>query len=248
MTIKKHIPNTLTLLNLLCGVIATIFAYNEYYMHAAVFFLSGVTFDFFDGFAARMLNVKSDVGKELDSLADCITSGLLPSMVMFTMMCSSLADINGDWVADWFPVSWAELASWTAFIIVMFSALRLAKFNLDTRQSESFIGLPTPACGLIVVFLPFLRGVDFMTDALNNYWVLLGITLLCSYLLVSEIHLFALKFKNFTWKDNREKWTLIAFSVLMIAVAGWKAFPVIILVYVAMSMIINSRKNVRDKK
>ena len=134
MTIKKHIPNTLTLLNLLCGVIATIFAYNEYYMHAAVFFLSGVTFDFFDGFAARMLNVKSDVGKELDSLADCITSGLLPSMVMFTMMSSSLADINGDWVADWFPVSWAELASWTAFIIVMFSALRLAKFNLGRLQ------------------------------------------------------------------------------------------------------------------
>ena len=210
------------------------------------FLLAGVTFDFFDGFAARMLNVRSDVGKELDSLADCITSGLLPSMVMFTMMSSSLAAINGDWVANWLPVSWAELASWAAFIIVMFSALRLAKFNLDTRQSESFIGLPTPACGLIVVFLPFLRGVDFMTEALNNYWVLLAITLVCSYLLVSEIRLFALKFKNFSWKDNKEKWTLIAFSSVMICIAGWKAFPAIIIVYVIMSVILNSRKNTAE--
>ena len=102
MQFKKYIPKTITLCNLFCGVVATIFAYNDYYYHAAAFFLLGITFDFFDGFAARMLHVKSDIGKELDSLADCITSGLLPSMVMFSMMRSALSPSLGtDWVADW---------------------------------------------------------------------------------------------------------------------------------------------------
>ncbi|MDD4820805.1 MAG: CDP-alcohol phosphatidyltransferase family protein [Flavobacteriales bacterium] len=239
MSIKKYIPNTITLCNLLCGVIATIFAYNGYYQHAAVFFLSGIVFDFFDGFAARMLHVKSDIGKELDSLADCITSGLLPSMVMYKMMQNSLSAWSTDWVVDWFPVSWAQIASSVAFLIVMFSALRLAIFNLDTRQTESFIGLPTPACGLVIVFLPFLTDMPYLNTALSEYWVLLIITVIFSLLLVSEIPLFALKFKTFGWKNNQNKWILIAFSALMIFMIGMKAFPFIIIFYLIQSVISN---------
>lgn len=243
MSIKKYIPNTITLCNLLCGVLATIFAYNGYYQHAAVFFLLGIVFDFFDGFTARMLHVKSDIGKELDSLADCITSGLLPSMVIYTMMQASLSSMSTDWVADWFPVSWAQIISSSAFLIVMFSALRLAIFNLDTRQTESFIGLPTPACGLVVVFLPFLRDIAFFSEALTNYWVLLALTIILSLLLVSQIPLFALKFKNFGWKGNQNKWILIAFSAVMIFLMNWKAFPFIIIFYLILSVISNKIAN-----
>lgn len=238
MQFKKYIPNTITLCNLFCGVVATIFAYNDYYYHAAAFFLLGITFDFFDGFAARMLHVKSDIGKELDSLADCITSGLLPSMVMFSMMRSALSPSLGtDWVADWMPVSMTDIVSASAFLIVLFSALRLAKFNLDTRQTDSFIGLPTPACGLIVVFLPFLRELPYLNGALTNYWVLLVVTVICSLLLVSEIHLFALKFKNFGWKGNARRWALILISAVLILTLGLKAFPLIIVIYLVMSLI-----------
>lgn len=242
MQIKKYIPNTITLCNLLCGVVATIFAYNGYYQHAAALFLLGVTFDFLDGFTARMLHVKSEIGKELDSFADCITSGLLPSMVMYTMMQAALSEWSTDWVADWLPVSWAQITSGAAFLIVLFSALRLAIFNLDIRQTESFIGLPTPACGLIVVFLPFLREMPYLNVALTNYWVLLVITVVLSLLLVSELPLFALKFKNFGWAGNQNKWILISVSAILIILLGWKAFPLIIIFYLILSFLALMKK------
>ena len=237
MSIKKHIPNFLTLCNLFCGVVATLFAYHEYYVQAGWIFLLGVTFDYFDGFAARMLHVKSDIGKELDSLADCITSGLLPSMVMFTMMKTALAGtFSAEPLSDAFPVSPLEIASAPAFLIVLFSALRLAKFNLDTRQTESFIGVPTPACALIVVFLPFLAQWGVLSSVLTNYWVLLAITVVLSLLLVCELPLFALKFKSFGWAGNQKRWGLIAVAALLIIVLGFRAFPLVIVIYLLLSL------------
>lgn len=246
MNIKQHIPNTITLCNLLCGVIATIFAYNELYLLTAIFFLSGVIFDFFDGFAARLLHVKSEMGKELDSLADVITSGLAPAMVMFSMMRGVLSAngcISNEVACSHFPVSWVDVLSGTAFLIVMFSALRLAKFNIDTRQTDSFIGMPTPANGLIIVFLPFLLTVPVIGTLLGNFYVLLGITVVCSLLLVAELPLFALKFKNFGWKKNEHRWILIILSVVLISLFQFKAFPFIIVTYLLMSWYLLKKKS-----
>ena len=238
MSIKKHIPNFLTLCNLFCGVVATLMAYHGHFVQAGCIFLLGITFDFFDGFAARMLHVKSDVGKELDSLADCVTSGLLPSMVMFTLMKTALAGKVSDVpVSEAFPVSPLEMVASAAFVIVLFSALRLAKFNLDTRQTDSFIGLPTPACGLIVVFLPFLiQSGGVFQAVLGNYFVLLALAVVLSLLLVSELPLFALKFKSFGWKGNEKRWVLIALAAVLVVTMRFRAFPLIIVIYLLMSL------------
>ena len=236
--IKRHIPNVLTLCNLSCGVAATMLAYNGHFVQAGWMFLAGITFDFFDGFAARMLHVKSDIGKELDSLADCVTSGLLPATVMYKMMQASLSGVfSAAPFSAAVPVSPLELASSPAVLIVLFSALRLAKFNLDARQTDSFIGLPTPACGLVVVFLPFLTQWGWAGAALSHYWVLLVLTVGLSLLLVSEIPLFALKFKSFGWRGNEKRWALIALAAVLVVTTGFRAFPVVIMVYLLMSLL-----------
>lgn len=235
---KRHIPNFLTLCNLSCGVAAVLLAYNGHFVPAAWMFLAGVAFDFFDGFAARMLHVKSDIGRELDSLADCITSGLLPAMVMYKLMQGALAGtFSSEVFSPSVPVSPLQLASAPALLIVLFSALRLAKFNLDTRQSESFIGLPTPACGLVVVFLPFFAQWGWGQSVLSCYGCLLGLTVALSLLLVSEVPLFALKFKTFGWRGNEKRWVLIAVAALGVLTLGFRAFPVIVAVYVLMSLL-----------
>lgn len=237
MQIKRHIPNFLTLCNLTCGVVAVALAYNGYFLQAGWMFLAGITFDFFDGFAARMLHVKSEIGRELDSLADCITSGLLPATVMYKLMQEALAgNFSAEPLSAVVPVSPLQLASAPAVLIVLFSALRLAKFNLDTRQSESFIGLPTPACGLVMVFLPFVARWGWAGELLSCYWVLLGLTVVLSGLLVSEIPLFALKFKTFGWRGNEKRWVLIALAAGLILTCGFRAFPIVILVYLLMSL------------
>lgn len=235
---KRHIPNLLTLCNLSCGVAAVLLAYNGHFVPAAWMFLAGVAFDFFDGFAARMLHVKSDIGRELDSLADCITSGLLPSMVMYKLMQGALAGVfSSEPFSATVPVSPLQLAAVPALLIVLFSALRLAKFNLDTRQTESFIGLPTPACGLVVVFLPFFAQWGWGQSALSCYWILLALTVVLSLLLVSEVPLFALKFKTFGWKGNQKRWVLIALAALAVLTLGFRAFPLVVLAYVLMSLL-----------
>ena len=235
---KKHIPNILTLCNLSCGAVAVLLAYNGYFIQAAWMFLLGVAFDFFDGFTARMLHVKSDIGKELDSLADCITSGLLPSMVMYKLMQGALAgSFSSEPFSSSVPVSPLQLAAAPALLIVLFSALRLAKFNLDTRQTDSFVGLPTPACGLIVVFLPFMAQWGGAQTILSCYWVLLGLTIALSYLLVSEIPLFALKFKSFGWSGNEKRWVLIALAAAGVFTLGFRAFPIVVLAYLVMSLL-----------
>ena len=174
-------------------------------------------FDFLDGFAARMLKVSSPIGKELDSLADMVSFGLLPSIVMYKMLMSVGAP-------DYVP--------YLAFSIAVFSALRLAIFNVDTRQTDSFRGLPTPANTLMITVLPLLTTVAF----LQSYEVLIIITLLSSYLMVSGIELFALKFKNFSWADNKIRFTFLLLSVLLLAILQLSAIPLIILLYIALSL------------
>jgi len=215
----RHIPNFLTCCNLLCGCLGVVFVLEGRAFPAAYFVWIACVFDFFDGFAARMLKDSSPIGKELDSLADMVSFGLLPSIVMYKMLVQANAP-------GYLP--------YIGFSIAVFSALRLAIFNVDTRQSDSFRGLPTPADALMITALPLLTGA--VAGILESYWVLIAITLFSSYLMVSGIELFALKFKNFTWQDNKIRFTFLLLSVLLLATLQLSAIPLIILLYVAMSL------------
>lgn len=232
---KKHIPNIITSFNLLSGIMAIYFSFFGQLQLAAALMALGAFFDFFDGLAARALNVKSEMGKQMDSLADMVSFGLAPGFIMFHLMqnSESLPEMMIGNIA---------FAPFLAFIIPVLSAFRLAKFNIDTRQTDSFIGLPTPALALFVGSLPFLiSGVFSMQiEWLNNYYILLVLSFGLSILLVSELPLFSLKFKNLKWKDNAIRFIFLGLSIFFLAILQIGAFPVIIILYVFLSLL--SRK------
>lgn len=179
-------------------------------------------FDFFDGFAARLLKVSSPIGKELDSLADMLTFGFLPAALIFQMLRQAE-------IAPWVP--------YLAFVIAVFSALRLAIFNVDTRQTTSFIGVPTPANALFLSSFPaILHYSDLPLDFIRSPWFLLGISFLFSFLLVAELPLLALKFKNFSWADNKVKYIFLITSLLLIFLFKFVAIPLIIILYILVSL------------
>lgn len=221
--IRKHIPNTLTSLNLLSGMLGIFYVLEGHIHYGAYFIFIAAAFDFLDGFVARMLKVHSDIGKELDSLADLVTFGVLPAFILFQM-------IRTQTQLDYLP--------FFVFIVGLFSAIRLAKFNVDTRQSERFIGVPTPANALLISTLPF-AALTFpgLYGIIYQPYVLMGLALLMSFLLVSELPLIALKFKNFSLRDNLFRYlTLIAGLVCLIAF-GLGGVPFVIIVYIVLSVV-----------
>lgn len=226
-SIKKHIPNTLTCCNLLSGCVATSFAYNGYIKAAFLFIILGAIFDFFDGMVARLLHVSSPIGKELDSLADNITFGVAPSMMVFY----ELGQLN----CPVFLEPLTGILPYTAFLITAFSALRLAKFNIDERQSLSFIGLPTPANALFWGGLLMLQSNYKDTPAF--YTIILLLVFLSSYLLISKIPMFSLKFKANNWKDNKFCLFFVGIAALILLVLSLPAFAIIITWYVILSII-----------
>ncbi len=211
---------------------ATGAAFHGHFMWAFVLIIAGAVFDFFDGMAARALGISSPIGKELDSLADVVTFGVAPSAMLFQLYGIVRYPEWLSWAAPYLP--------YTAFLMAAFSALRLAKFNLDTRQTTSFIGLPTPAnalfwSSLIVAELPWLASLRF-----NALWLFLFMMAAC-FLLIAELPLFALKFKNYTWADNRVKYIFLAGALLLIIAAfttplGLTAIPLIIIWYLVLSI------------
>ncbi|MBL4604176.1 MAG: CDP-alcohol phosphatidyltransferase family protein [Flavobacteriaceae bacterium] len=245
MNIKKHIPNLFTLGNLFCGTIAIIFALEGRYEIAAYLVLLGIVFDFFDGFLARALHVSGELGKQLDSLADMVTSGVVPGIIMYKLFDFSLGDVEvGEYVL--FSNEKTYIV-YFAFILTLAACYRLAKFNIDTRQSESFIGLPTPAMSLFVVSLPLIfqtTAIEFVRDLISNVYFLTTVTLVFSYLMNAEIPLFSLKFKNYGLKENVFKYVLIVLSVILLITIQYLAIPITISVYVLLSMI----KNKMSKK
>jgi len=237
---KKNIPNIITLLNLFCGCLAIRFI-NEWQMDkAAYLILAALILDYFDGMAARLLHVHSELGKQLDSLADVVSFGVVPGFVVFQLMKHGIQLSYPDW--DKYQLTFLLKAS--PFIISMFSALRLAKFNLDTRQSTSFIGLPTPANTLFFMSLPLImiHGNIALIPYIVNPFLLLFLTLLFSYLLIAEIPLFALKFKNLSFKDNSIQYIFLAISAILIPIFLYTAIPMIIILYVILSLINNLNK------
>jgi CDP-diacylglycerol--serine O-phosphatidyltransferase len=200
---------------------------------AAYFIFAAAVFDFFDGFAARWLHAYSAMGKELDSLADVVSFGVAPAFIMYVLLLSA-AENQG------FPVeicSFGWLMAIPAFAIAVFSALRLAKFNIDTRQTDSFIGLPTPANALFICSLAFMSlGSHSLAIITGNIYVLLVITVVFSYLLVCELPLFSLKFKSFDWKKNQIRYLFIAFSAIILIIFQWAGLSLVILIYIILSI------------
>ncbi|MGL4632123.1 MAG: CDP-diacylglycerol--serine O-phosphatidyltransferase [Leadbetterella sp.] len=225
------IPNFITLGNLLCGVFGIISVFDQDLKTAGILIFIALVLDFFDGFVARLLKSPSEIGKELDSLADVVSFGVLPALIIYMML---------DRGVQIFPNQ-----SYGALIIALASALRLAKFNVDTRQSESFIGVPTPSNGMIVASFPFIiESGTFLQSWVAQPWVLIVYILVMSILLNSEIPLFALKFKNFSWKDNGFKFVFLGLSAVALAILRLEAVPLIILSYVGLSMF----RNIQSKK
>lgn len=247
MTVKRHLPNVITLLNVFCGSAAAVFAANSNYVMASIFVFAGIFFDFFDGLVARKLNVQSELGIQLDSLADMITSGLVPGIIMFKLLSlvvnPSDAFINEEWNSyfTWSGIN-ASMLPFFALLIPMSSAYRLAKFNLDEDQQDHFIGLPTPANTLLIVSLPLIiefQNSDIMNAIILNKWFLIALTLVSSYLLNSKIDLFALKFKDWSFKNNSIRYIFILLALIAILVLQFAAIPLIVVVYILMSLLNN---------
>lgn len=220
---KSLIPNLLTLANLLCGCAGIVLVFSGQSENAAVLIWIAAVFDFLDGAAARLLKVSSVIGKELDSLADMITFGVLPSMIMYHLI-SELTN--------------SPILPWISFSIALFSALRLAKFNTDDRQSEQFIGLPTPANAFFISALPFMLNRNFKgLSYLLNAEALAAISIILSLLLVARLPLISLKFKNFTWKQNAFRYIFLAISAVMLLVWNVFAIPGVIIIYILLSLL-----------
>ena len=231
MTIQKHIPNAITLMNLFCGCIAVVFALNNDFEMAFYWVSLGIFLDFFDGFFARLFQVSSPLGLQLDSLADMVTSGVVPGIVMYQLMGSSSSFPQWGWSMEPWP--------FLGFLITLGSCYRLANFNIDTRQTDSFIGLPTPANALFILSLPLvLQHSDSMLvlELLTNPWVLVIITLLSVYMLNAEIPLFSLKIKKFSWKGNALQIGFLISSLLLLVFFQYAGIPLVIVFYVLLSV------------
>jgi CDP-diacylglycerol--serine O-phosphatidyltransferase len=227
MFIKKQIPNLFTLANLFSGCLALFYVFQSEFFFTFFFVSLGIFFDFFDGFFARMLKVESPLGLQLDSLADMVTSGVVPGFVMFFLLQQTESPL------------WIYLP-FTGFIIILASAYRLAKFNIDTRQTDSFIGLPTPANALLICSLPLVLQTSdsiFIQNLITSDFILISITLLSAFMLNAEIPLFSLKIKNFTFQKYQLQVFFLIFSLLCLLLFQYLAIPIIILNYVLWSFI-----------
>ncbi len=228
---KKHFPNTITCCNLISGCIATGCAFHSHFFWAVIWIVIGAVFDFFDGMSARALGVSSPIGKELDSLADVVTFGVAPSAILFRLFCQV------HYPEMLMPLR--EVIPYTAFIMAAFSALRLAKFNLDERQTTQFIGLPTPANALFWGSLVLGQHAFLVSLKFNAVFLFLFMLLFCM-LLVSEVPMLALKFKDLSWEKNKVKFIFLL-GCLPCFLLGASCFAAIILWYVALSIITDVR-------
>lgn len=257
--IKKHIPNTITLSNLLCGALSIYFLYvSDSVLLPSIFILLGAIFDFFDGLSARLLKVTSAIGKELDSLADVVTFGLAPSLITVEVLKYSL-------IAEGYSLFVTNILCLIPLFMALMSAYRLANFNVDERQSVNFIGLPTPANALLWLSLPVLDYLSDkkihlwgiyqeslyaqLVDVLLNPWFIIIFSIIMGVMLVAPIEMFSFKFKNLSWQDNKIRFAFLVISILLIFVFNCFAIPFIVLMYIIISLISNFIKkwNIEQK-
>ena len=230
MSIKQHIPNAITCGNLVSGCMSVLFIACGMPVKAAVMIFVAGLFDFFDGFAARLLHAKSPIGADLDSLADVVASGVAPGFIMYWLMVRAvdLPDVR------WLGIS---ILPCLAFLLPVFSAIRLAKFNVDDSQKTSFRGLPAPGMAIFIASLPLaLSQVGHLTDGVLGYWACLGITLVFSFMMVSRLRFFSFKMKSAKWKGNEVRWIFLIVAVVAVAVFRLVALPFVMVLYMLLSV------------
>lgn len=230
----KQIPNALTMLNVFCGSCALVSIQNGRYTEGCIFLIVSLIADFFDGFAARLLNVKSDMGKELDSLADMVSFGVVPGLILYKLIKTSS-------LVSQFEQSYLPLL---AFLVTAFSCYRLAKFNLDTRQTTDFIGLATPANTLFFIGLMLIKQneLEVLETIVSNTTFLYALIPLSSFLLISEIPMFSFKFKGFGWAGNEIRFIFAAITVVLLILMREAAISLLVVVYVLINVVSNQLK------
>ncbi|NNK54803.1 MAG: phosphatidylserine synthase [Flavobacteriaceae bacterium] len=239
----KQIPNIITSLNLLCGCVAILLALSGDLIAAAFFILAGIIFDFFDGLAARWLNAQSELGLQLDSLADVVTSGVAPAMVMLQMINVSVTGnpmniTEAIAIGGWNEVVFSYMPL-IGLLIAVAAAYRLAKFNVDTRQTESFIGLPTPANTIFILSFPLIlhfQHTEVIESIILNTWFLVAVTVFSCFIMNAEVRLFALKFKTWDYKSNKIRYIFLALCLVAIVLLKFISLPVMILLYFVLSL------------
>ena len=226
---KKYIPNAITLLNLFCGCCALISIFNQQYFATFIFLALGGLADYADGMVARLLKVNSPLGKELDSMADMVSFGVVPGAILYVLLSLSFPEYKGSIVYPALP----------GFLVSMFSGLRLARFNLDTRQSEDFIGLNTPSSTMFVVGLMLIYHNNSlgMGDWVIHPALLYSSILILSFLLVAELPMFGFKFKGLQWSGNEIRWSFILLSFILVFLLKEASFAIIILLYILLALI-----------
>lgn len=237
---KKHIPNALTTLNLICGLISVSLVLQNHLVWAAFFIFIAAVFDYLDGTAARLLKAYSELGKQLDSLADLVSFGVAPGLIIFQLLsihCTNGCNILERW----------NVVPYLALMIPVCSALRLAKFNIDPRQEVNFIGLPTPANAIFFASIPMIIHIqdrihtfiqlDFMVALFSNPRVLAVLAVFFSYLLISDLRLFSMKFKSMSWKENQHRFIFLFLSLVLLLIFSISAVPMVILAYLLLSVV-----------
>lgn len=236
MPLKKHIPNFLTCMNIFAGSIGIVCVFNGNSELAALFMAIALVFDYSDGMMARLLHAKSEIGLQLDSLSDVVSFGVLPGFIVMKLMEQS-SNLPACYAGQ------TNFCPYLALIIPVFSALRLAKFNIDTRQTESFLGVPTPANAIFFGSFPLIimQSVNHpayapVADFLSNWWTLALLVIIFSGLLVSEIPLYSFKFRNLAWRQNYIRYIIIISSVILLIALRFAAIPLIIILYILISL------------
>ncbi len=240
MKLKSYVPNALTTANLVCGCVSiTLILGNDIILASVFIFIAGI-FDWLDGTAARLLDARSAIGKDLDSLADVVSFGVAPGIIMYHLLyvpCSTSSNF----------LERMHIVPYFALLIPVCSAIRLAKFNIDTRQEESFIGLPTPANAMFFASIPLVVGLessfysiihlDFLVNFFLNTRVLAILTIFFSYLLISDLRIFSLKFKSLDWDKNKDRFIFLGISMLLLILFSVSAIPLIIVLYIILSLV-----------
>jgi CDP-diacylglycerol--serine O-phosphatidyltransferase len=231
MGLRRHIPNTITCCNLLSGCFSILFSFSGMPVAAAIMIFVAGLFDFFDGFTARLLNAHSPIGGDLDSLSDVVSFGVAPGFIMYHVMYDSMT------IPMW-PLGNVSLFACFAFLLPVFSAVRLAKFNVDTRQTTSFIGLPTPPMAIFMASLPLaMWQLGVLGRPVLSPYLCLGIVILFSVMMVCNLQFFSFKMKKASWKGNEVRWIFLIIAVVGFAVFRFVALPFILLIYILMSVL-----------
>jgi len=243
MEIKKHIPNTLTLMNLASGLVAITLTFEGNYVLAGLFIFLAAVFDFLDGTAARLLHAYSEIGKQLDSLADMVSFGVAPGIMVFRML-------SGHCDGSCNMLERMHITPYFAMLIPLCSALRLAKFNIDLRQEVNFIGLPTPANAIFFASVPLVLyaqpglfsvlHLDFLVTFFSNTRILAILTVFFSYMLISDFKIFSMKLKHMSWEGNQLRYIFLIISVTLLILFFLSAIPLIIMIYILMSIFLQN--------